>query len=275
MITIGVIKCGNIGISPVLDLIFDERADREDISFRVVGSGAKLNPEDCEDVTKIMINIKPDLIMFSSPNTALPGPTKAREMIQAAGIPAIIVSDAPGKRAKEEIESKNMGYIIINADAMIGARRPFLDPVEMCLFNTDVLRVLAICGVVHLVCKEVDGVIEQIKQGMTPELPRIVINRNKALKMAQFQNPYAYNKAFAALEAAETVANINVEGCFKTKGREAYMPVVGSAHELMRIAAQLADAARELEKSENSVIRRPHAPEGKLLQKRDFLAKPT
>lgn len=274
MVKIGVIKCGNIGISPVLDLIFDERADREDIEFRVVSSGSKLGPKECEEVTKIMIDIKPDLILFTSPNTGLPGPIKARELIQEAGIPAIIVSDAPGKKATEEIAAKNMGYFIINADSMIGARRPFLDPVEMCLFNTDVLKILAICGVVNVIFEEVEKVIDQIKQNSPPQLPQIVISRNVALAAAQFQNPYAFNKAFAALEAAQTVANINVEGCFKTKEREKYMPVVGSAHELMRVAAQMADEAREIEKYGNNVLRKPHDKDGKILQKRDFIAKP-
>ena len=58
------------------------------------------------------------------------------------------------------------------------------------------------------------------------------------------------------------------------KGRENYMPVVGSAHELMRMAAKLADEAREMEKATDSVIRRPHAKDGKILEKREFLAKP-
>lgn len=275
MVKLGVIKCGNIGISPVLDLLFDERADREDIDCRVVSSGAKLGPAECEEAAKLMINIKPDLILFTSPNTSLPGPVKARELIQASGIPAIIFSDAPGKKAKEEIEAKNMGYFMINADAMIGARRPFLDPVEMCLFNTDVLKVLAICGVVNIVVEEVEKVLAQIKQNQKPELPRIVINTTKALAAAQFKNPYAYNKAYAALEAAGKVADINVDGCFKTKGREEYMPKVGAAHELMRYAARLADEARELEKYGNTVLRKPHDTDGKILYKTDFVAKPT
>jgi len=277
MVKIGVIKCGNIGISPVLDLLFDEIAEREDIVFRVVGSGPKLTPEHCEEVTKIMIDIKPDLIMFTSPNTSLPGPKKARDLIQPTGIPAIFFSDHPGKKAKEvkeEIAGRNMGYFIIKPDAMIGAKRPFLDPVEMCIFNTDVLKVLAICGVVSLIVKEVDNVIEVLKAGNKPDLPQIVINREKALAAAEFKNPYARMKASAALEAAERVSGINVEGCFMVKGRENYLPVVGAAHELMRAAAKLADDAREIEKINDSVLRTPHGKDGKLLQKREFLAKP-
>ncbi|MHA1784455.1 MAG: F420-dependent methylenetetrahydromethanopterin dehydrogenase [Candidatus Helarchaeota archaeon] len=275
MMKIGVIKCGNIGISPILDLMLDERADREDIDIRVIGSGPKLGPEQCEDATKIMLEqVKPALILFVSPNTGLPGPKKARDLIQAAGVPAIIISDAPGKKATEEIAERKMGYFIINADAMIGARRPFLDSVEMALFNSDIVRILAVSGVVNLIVKAVEDVITALKNGQTPELPQVVISKVKAVEAANFSNPYALNKAMAAFEAASKVADINVDGCFKTKGREKYMPKVGAAHELMRYAAKLADEARELEKSMNTVYRSPHDKDGKLLKKTDFISKP-
>ncbi|MHC1591844.1 MAG: F420-dependent methylenetetrahydromethanopterin dehydrogenase [Candidatus Helarchaeales archaeon] len=276
MVKIGVIKCGNIGISPVLDLILDERADREDLDVYVVGSGPKLLPEQCETATRIMIDqVKPQLILFTSPNTALPGPKKARDLIQSAGIPAIIFSDAPGKKAVEEIAERGMGYVIINADPMIGARRPFLDPTEMVLFNSDVLKIQAITGVINLVVKILEDVIDKIKQDQKPELPQLVITKQKAIEAARFQNPYAQIKALAAFEATSTVAGLNVTGCFKTKGREAYMPIVGAAHELLRQAAKLADEARELEKSNNTVFRMPHDPSGKILNKTDFVSKPT
>lgn len=41
VVKIGVIKCGNIGTSPVIDLLLDERADRPNIDVRVIGSSAK------------------------------------------------------------------------------------------------------------------------------------------------------------------------------------------------------------------------------------------
>ena len=47
-----IIKCGNIGTSPLVDLILDERADRKDIDVRVLGSGAKMGVEQVEEVTK-------------------------------------------------------------------------------------------------------------------------------------------------------------------------------------------------------------------------------
>lgn len=276
MVKIGILKCGNIGISPVLDLILDERADREELDVRVIGSGAKLNPKQCEDATRIMLDqVKPDLILFTSPNTTLPGPKQAREMIQPSGIPTIIFSDAPGKKAAEEIVDRGMGYVIIKADPMIGARRPFLDPAEMVLFNSDVLRIQAITGVINLVVQTLEAVIDQIKRNEKPELPQLVINRNKAIAAMNFQNPYAKLKAMAAFETTSTVADLNVTGCFKTKGRENYMPIVGAAHELLRYAAKLADEARELEKAGNTVLRKPHDPNGRILNKSDFVSKPT
>ena len=41
VLKVGIIRCGNIGTSPLVDLILDERADRKDIDVRVLGSGAK------------------------------------------------------------------------------------------------------------------------------------------------------------------------------------------------------------------------------------------
>ena len=52
VVKVGIIKCGNIGTSPLVDLILDERADRKDIDVRVLGSGAKMGVEQVEEVTK-------------------------------------------------------------------------------------------------------------------------------------------------------------------------------------------------------------------------------
>ncbi|HUX99051.1 MAG TPA: F420-dependent methylenetetrahydromethanopterin dehydrogenase [Candidatus Deferrimicrobium sp.] len=274
VVKIGVVKAGNIGVSPVIDLLLDERADRENIDVRVVASGAKLNPDQCEEVAKKILDYQPQLAIFLSPNAGLPGPSKAREILSEAKIPTIIISDAPGKKAVEDIEAKGQGYLILMADSMIGARRPFLDPIEMALFNANILSVLAITGVLAIVYTEIDKVIAQIEKGETPTLPRIVVNKKNAIKAAGFSNPYAEIKAMAAHEICKNVADMNVEGCFKTKGREDYMPIVGAAHEMMRQAMLLADQAREIEKNGNTVLRRPHDTDGKMLSKRDFVAKP-
>jgi len=274
VVKIGVVKCGNIGISPVIELLLDERADRDNIDVRVVGSGAKLGPTQCKEATKKILEFLPQLVIFLSPNAGLPGPSQAREILAEAKVPTIIISDAPGKKSVEDIEAKGQGYFILMADSMIGARRPFLDPIEMALFNSQILAVLAITGTLAKVYLLIDLVIDQIDKGETPTLPKVIVNQQTSIEAAAFANPYAKTKAMAAFEICKRVADVNVKGCFKTKGRENYMPIVGAAHEMMREAMLLADQAREIEKFGNTVLRRPHAPDGKVLSKRDFAEKP-
>ena len=81
VVKIGIIKSGNIGTSPVLDLLLDERADRPNIDVRVFGSGAKMNPEQVEDVVPKVDQFDPDFCIFISPNPGAPGPAKARELL--------------------------------------------------------------------------------------------------------------------------------------------------------------------------------------------------
>jgi methylenetetrahydromethanopterin dehydrogenase len=58
-----------------------------------------------------------------------------------------VVSDGPTKKeAREALEQEGFGYIIPPVDPLIGAKREFLDPVEMASFNSDVMKVLSICG---------------------------------------------------------------------------------------------------------------------------------
>ncbi|MHA1594932.1 MAG: F420-dependent methylenetetrahydromethanopterin dehydrogenase [Candidatus Baldrarchaeia archaeon] len=274
VVRVGVVKCGNLGTSTMVELLLDERADREDIDVRVVTSGTKLAPDAAEDAAKAILQFNPDLVIIISPNAALPGPSRAREVIAGANIPTIVISDGPGKKAVKDIEAKGMGYIIIPADAMLGARREFLDPIEMAIFNADIIKVLAVTGVFNIVYQEIDKVIESIKKGEKPELPKIIIDKELATNAAGFENPYARVKAMAAYEMARFVADLTVEGCFVVKERERYIPIVAAAHELMRYAAFLADEAREIEKYGDHVLRMPHHKTGQILIKRKLLEKP-
>lgn len=274
VVKVGFVKIGNIGMSRIVDLILDERADREDVDVCVVGSGAKMTEAHAETAAKALLQFDPDFAIVISPNAALPGPKKARNVIKDGGKPCIVVSDAPGKKAVEELKSEGFGYIIITGDPMIGARRQFLDPVEMSLFNADVLKVLSICGVVRIMQEELDTVIEQIKKGETPTLPQIVINAETAVNRAGFSNPYAAAKAFAAYSIAEKVADITVQACFVVKEAERYVPMCAAAHEVMRYAALLADEAYEIEKYGDNLLRTPHAKTGEILKKRKLLEKP-
>lgn len=274
VVKIGIIKCGNIGTSPVLDLLLDERADRPNIDTCVVGSGAKMNPEEIEKAVPLMLEMERDFVIFISPNPGAPGPAKARELLSAADVPAIIIGDAPGLRAKDEMNEQGLGYIIVKADPMIGARREFLDPTEMASFNSDVIKVLALTGAYRVVQNTIDEVVNTVEAGNEIELPKVVITRNKAVEAAAFASPYAKAKAMAAYEIATKVADIDVEGCFMTKGAENYIPIVASAHEMLKVAADLATQAREIEKANDTVVRTPHGGKGETLAKCCLLEKP-
>jgi len=271
---IGFLKLGCIGSALLLEFMLDERAERQDLDVRVVGAGAKLGVEQAEEVARRLLEFKPQLVVVTSPNATLPGPKKAREVVKAAGIPTLVVSDSPGKKASQELEQQGFGYIIVEADSMIGARREFLDPQEMVLFNLDVTRVLAITGALNLLTIEIDRVIDAIKKGLEVTLPRIVVDKEKAIKAASFSNPYAASKAIAAYETARRVADVTVEACFVVKEWERYTQLVSAGHEMMRQAARLADDARETEKSQDAVFRMPHYDDGSILGKRRLIEKP-
>ena len=274
VVKIGFVKLGNIGASRIVDLLLDERADREDIDARVLGTGAKMTPEHAADTSRLL-DWDPDLVVISSPNAALPGPKRAREMVKEKGKPCIVISDAPAKKAVNDLKENGYGYIIIPGDPMIGARREFLDPVEMSLFNADVLSVLTIAGVVNLLQEELDAVIDAIRKGGDVKLPQIIATAEKSVERAQFSNPYAKAKAIAAYSMAEKVAELDVKGCFMMKDPKEYVPIVAAAHELLREAAKLAYDARDMEKQTDSLVRRPHARTGGILKKVKLLDKPS
>jgi len=274
VVKIGIIKCGNIGTSPVLDLLLDERADRPNIDTCVIGSGAKMNPEEIEKAVPLMLEMERDFVIFISPNPGAPGPAKARELLSAADVPAIIIGDAPGLRAKDEMDEQELGYIIVKADPMIGARREFLDPTEMASFNSDVIKVLALTGAYRVVQNTIDEVINTVEAGNAIELPKVVISRDKAVEAAAFGSPYAQAKAMAAYEIATKVADIDVEGCFMTRDMDKYIPIVASAHEMLGVAAKLAMEAREIEKANDTVVRTPHGGKGQTLAKCCLMEKP-
>lgn len=81
VVKIGVIKCGNIGTSPVIDLLLDERADRPNIDVRVIGSSAKMNPEQVEDVVPKMLDMDRDLVIFISPKSWCPRSSKSSRIV--------------------------------------------------------------------------------------------------------------------------------------------------------------------------------------------------
>ncbi|MCS7127705.1 MAG: F420-dependent methylenetetrahydromethanopterin dehydrogenase [Sulfolobales archaeon] len=275
VIKICILKMGCIASAPLLEYILDERADRKDIEVRVLSVGSKLAPEDYGvELAEKGLKEECDLYIVVSPNAALPGPTKAREVLREKGKSVIVISDAPAKKITKELDEKGFGYIIVLADSMIGARREFLDPVEMTIFNGDIIKVLAITGVYRLIQVEVGKVIDGLKRGEKPVLPRVVVDKEIAINAAQFKNAYAKAKAMAAYEVARKVADLTTEGCFVVKESERYIPIVAAAHEMMRYAALLADEAREIEKYGDTLVRTPHSTEGAILYKEKLMEKP-
>lgn len=275
VIKIGIIKSGNIGTSPVIDLILDERADRPNIDVRLVGSGAKMNPEQIEEVVPKIKDFTPDFCLFISPNPGAPGPARARELLSKEKIPAIIIGDAPGVSKKDEMDEQGLGYIIIKADPMIGARRELLDPTEMASFNSDIIKVLSATGAYRLIQHTIDQIVADIEEGKEIELPKLVITGEKAVEAGNFKNPYAKAKALAAYEMSAAVANLDTKGCFMLQDHQQYIPIIAAAHEMASAAAKLATEAREIEKSNDSVCRTPHMNDGCIGNKCNLLDKPS
>jgi methylenetetrahydromethanopterin dehydrogenase len=269
-----VFKCGNIGTSPLLELLFDELADRKDIKVRTVTTGSKMGLEDVEHALPKIFELDPDFLILISPNTALPGPAKAREKISNSGLPGVVLTDAPGKKVKAELIDQGLGYIIITGDPLIGARKQFLDPIEMALFNSNIIKVLAVTGVYRIVQKEIDKVIYSLENEEKPILPRRIITVKSIRDDSDFSNPYAKAKAMAAYALAEKVAEINTLACFIEKESQKYVPLVACAHEIAQASARLAEEAREIEKCNDTVMRKPHAKSGKTKIKTKLMLSP-
>jgi methylenetetrahydromethanopterin dehydrogenase len=205
----------------------------------------------------------------------MPGPAKAREKLSSSGLPSVVITDAPGKRVKAELEKQGLGYIIITGDPLIGARKEFLDPIEMAIFNSNINKVLAITGAYRIVHQEIDKVIYALEAGQSPTVPRLIIDVNSIRDNSEFSNPYARAKAIAAYALTEKIAEINAQACFIEKESEKYIPLVTCAHEIAQIAARLAEEAREMEKCNDSVMRKPHAKDGKPKIKTKLMLPPT
>lgn len=280
---LAVAKFGCIGAGPLLDYLFDERAARDDIEIRGYTSGAKLDTDSCDAVLAQVISYQPDLILLVSPNAALPGPVKAREQLANNKLNAITISDGPSSKAfigkdadgnKTEISLEKQGFIVIPCDSMIGGRSEFLDPSEMMLFNSDIIKIMSVCGVTRLIQHEVDRVISEIKNGRSPNMPKVIATAETVVESAGFSNPYAKTKAIAALTIAESVSKLTTKGCFKEHDPVKYIPLVAAGHEMMRAASLLADDVREIEKYNDSVLRTPHSPNGRLKSKSKLFSKP-
>ena len=274
LVRIGVLKCGNIATAPLLELLLDELADRKDITVQTVTTGSKMNVEAVEEAVEKAFDFRPDLVLFVSPNTSAPAPSKAREILSKKKVPTIAFTDAPGKRVKTELEEQGLGYAIVMGDPLIGARKEFLDPLEMAIFNSNVIKVLASTGIYRLIVQEIDKVIYAVKETKSPALPKLVLDTNSIRDSQHFKNPYAKAKAMAAYEMLKKVAEINVQACFVEKDKEKYIPLVACAHEIVQASADLAERAREIEKYGDTLLRTPHSKDGRLKTKEKLMLPP-
>ncbi|TFG14325.1 F420-dependent methylenetetrahydromethanopterin dehydrogenase [Candidatus Thorarchaeota archaeon] len=281
--TIGILKLGAIGAAPLIDLLFDERAERKDIAIRTVTTGASLDEEACQEAATRLAEMTPDLVILVSPNAALPGPKGARTYLLDEEFKVLSISDMPSKNAfysKDESGKKvpsvpeTSGFIILPMDPMIGARKEFLDPTEMTIFNADLIKLLSCTGVMRFLQYELEKLVDSIKTKSDIDMPTLILTPELALEAAGFANPYAHAKAYAALKMAEAVADITTTACFMRKDPDEYVPMVAAAHELLGTAAELAAYAREMEKAGNSVLRTPHSSSGKNLRKTELFEKP-
>jgi methylenetetrahydromethanopterin dehydrogenase len=273
-VRLGVLKAGCVGSLPLIEFLVDERADRTDVDVLVSGSGSKLGVKLCETTAKWLISQKPDFVVLIGPAQHTPGPTKVRRMLVEKGIPTVVISDGPARSLVKDFEASGLGYIIVDADAMIGARREFLDPVEMALYNANIIKVLAITGVLQVITNALDGLIRSLKRRGQLTLPRLLVTKEFAVESSGLSNPYAKAKALASYEIAKCAAKVDFEACFKVKEWKRYVPLVASGHEMVDAAAKLADAARDLDKAGDSVIRKPHYADGSTGLKRKLMEKP-
>ncbi len=274
VIKIGVFKCGNVGTAPIFELLLDELAQRKDIIVRTVTSGSKMSLEDVKDTFPKILEFNPDLLILISPNPAVPGPSAARQMAIDKNIPTIIMSDAVAKRMVDHLEKQGVGYIIILGDPLIGARREFLDPIEMALFNSNIIKVLAATGVLRLIHQEIDRVIAVFKENLAIRLPRLLVDTETVRDNSDYINPYAKAKAMAAYHIASKIPEINTKACFIEKDSEKFIPLVACAHEMAQIAAKLAEEAREIEKYTDTLVRKPHSKKGEPLAKIKLMESP-
>ncbi len=246
---VGIAKLGAIGSAVLLEYCLDELAMREDIETFVVSSGSKIKVEIIEEIEKRDFDLK----IVTCPNAE-----KFLKNIDLSG-KVIVITD---KASKDWLNNLSWGYVVVKADSMIGARREFLDPTEMTIYNSDLLKVLAVTGVIRLLQYEINKALKK-----DDYLPRVVVDYNTAVKFAGFCNPYAKAKAIASYVIAERVSKITHKACFAERDAEKYVTLCATAHEMMRIAGMLADEAREIEKSNDTVLRTPHSKSGEILKK--------
>ena len=272
MVKITFVKIGNITLTTLVDIMLDERASRTDIDATVISSSTKMKPEAAERLFPLIDQVETDLIVMVSPNANDKGPQSVIDKYKEK-YPVIVVSDAADKEMRAKWKEEGVGYIIAPFDPMIGAKLDFLDPTEMCLFNGYIITTFSTTGVFAYITKLLDDVIDQLKEGKKPELPKNYLSSIGVVSSYPFTNEYSKPKAMAALNILSEAGKLNVNGCFIEKDPKRQLVKVAAAHEMVRQASFLADEVRELEKGINHLVRTPHNKEGQVLHKAHFFDK--
>lgn len=259
-------KLGCIASTALIESLLDERASREDVIVKSFATGTKMDSQSAKDLAGIAMSVKSDIYLVVSPNASLTEPKSLAKKL-SRNAKTVVISDSPAKTAIGEFEKNSIGYVIIEADSLIGVRKEFLDSVEMAVFNSDVIKVLSITGAFRALHEEIDRLVESVKKKTSYNV-KLIIDKETAVNRGRFSNPYAKAKAMASFEMAKLAGKLSAEGAYKVKERERYLTLVSSAHELMRAAALLADQVREIEKYSDKVARYPHMSDGSLRMKR-------
>jgi len=257
------------------EFLLDERAERGNIDARIVGSGAKVESDIVTSAARELSQFQPDFAVVTTPNASSEPPQKGIKVLRRCGIPTLVITDGAGIGVLSGAKDTMLGCLIVEADSMIGARREFLDPTEMAIFNSDLMKILAVTGVYNVICREMDALIASITQGSKMEMPRLVVESKVAIEASGILNPYARAKAAASFEIAKSAAKVTHEACFVKKEPDEYIEMVAAAHEMIRVAGMLADEAREIDKNSDQVLRIPHDRDGTVLSKRRLMEKPT
>lgn len=245
---VGIAKLGAIGSSILLEYILDELAMRNDLETFIISSGSKINIEILKEIEKHNFDLK----IVTCPN--------AEKFIDPDILSGrvILITD---RSSREWLNRCGWGYIVVKADSMICARREFLDPTEMVLYNSDILKVLAVTGVVRLIQFEINRALKE------DYLPKIIVDYRVAIDFSGISNPYAKAKAIASYIIAESISKITYEACFVEKDKDKFTTLCAVAHEMMKVAGKIADEVREIEKIKDTVLRTPHSKEGDILKK--------
>lgn len=272
MVNVTVVKTGVIASSLFIDILFDERGARDDIRIRAITSGCNMDEEQALDLAENALKLPTDLYIIISPAASMGGPSKLRDKLKGTGKPIIVVTDGD-KKVAEMGKEESWGYIVVKVDPMIGAKKQFLDPQEMVLFNGHVLTVLSAIGLVRAFQKLITPVIEGIKNNSSYELPKIELDAYNITKFAEFSNPYAEGKAIAAGRMMINAAATNRKATWSIKDHDKSMNVCVAGHETVRQAALLAMEALEIEKANNGVFRTVFEKDGKISKKRKLYDK--